>query len=206
MDYPIENILPSKTETNDRTSMYRGMWPVSGGQIDVSIGGCHQLARKSTTGWTERAKAGSGTGAGSGDQLLAVVVEGDGVDGTGPGGELGVEFGVIGYLADEHALLAFLALGQHGLAGVLVALEGVPFRDALEHPDAGVPVVLDSHTRALPATGIEVAHDADVPETLEECYRAAAVASEVRGFDVWWDDDEADERAAELRATVEDLR
>jgi len=43
---------------------------------------------------------------------------------------------------------------------------------------------------------------ADVPDALERCYRAVAVASEVRGFDVWWDDHERDERAGELRATV----
>jgi aminoglycoside phosphotransferase (APT) family kinase protein len=48
--------------------------------------------------------------------------------------------------------------------------------------------------------------DADVPDALERCYRAAAVASEIRGFDIWWDDElDADERAGELRATVDSL-
>jgi hypothetical protein len=66
-----------------------------------------------------------------------------------------------------------------------------------DHPEAGADRLRDALYEGF---------DADVPETLEDCYRAAAVASEVRGFDVWWDDDEADERAVELRATVEGLR
>ena len=97
-----------------------------------------------------------------GDQLLAVVVvDGDGVDGAGAGGELRVEFGVVGYVADEHALLAFLAVVQDRFPGVLVPLEGVPLRDALEHPDAGVAVVLDSHTGGFAANAIEVASAVD---------------------------------------------
>jgi aminoglycoside phosphotransferase (APT) family kinase protein len=46
---------------------------------------------------------------------------------------------------------------------------------------------------------------ADVPEALERCYRAAAVASEIRGFDVWWDDADREERAGELRSTGREL-
>lgn len=48
--------------------------------------------------------------------------------------------------------------------------------------------------------------DTDVPDALERCYRAVAVASEIRGFDVWWDDDpEGAERAAEVRSVVDEL-
>jgi len=47
--------------------------------------------------------------------------------------------------------------------------------------------------------------DGDVAAPLERCYRALAVASEIRGFDVWWDDPERAERAAELRASVDEL-
>ena len=45
---------------------------------------------------------------------------------------------------------------------------------------------------------------ADVADPLRRCYRAVAVASEIRGFEVWWDED-TDARAAQLRATVEEL-
>jgi len=85
----------------------------------------------------------------SGDNLLAVVVvDGDGVDGTRAGRELRVELGVLGHLANVHVggVFARLAALQVGLPRVLVLLEGVPLRHALEHPDAGVPVVLDSHS------------------------------------------------------------
>jgi len=46
---------------------------------------------------------------------------------------------------------------------------------------------------------------ADVPDELRRCYRAVAVASEIRGFDVWWDDAVADEAAGSVRATVDEL-
>lgn len=46
---------------------------------------------------------------------------------------------------------------------------------------------------------------ADVPDRLRRCYRAVAVASEIRGFDVWWDDTEADAAAETLRETVDEL-
>ncbi|ELZ27594.1 hypothetical protein C475_06730 [Halosimplex carlsbadense 2-9-1] len=44
----------------------------------------------------------------------------------------------------------------------------------------------------------------DVPDELRRCYRAAAVASEIRGFDIWWDDD-ADEAAETLHGIVDKL-
>jgi hypothetical protein len=88
----------------------------------------------------------------SGDELVAVVVvDGDGVDGTGPGGELRVQFGVLGHLAGEQVRFDLLAVCQYRLAGVLVALEGVPLGDALEHSDTRVAVVLDAHTWCLAA-------------------------------------------------------
>jgi len=46
---------------------------------------------------------------------------------------------------------------------------------------------------------------AGVPDSLRRCYRATAVASEIRGFDVWWDDAVADEAAGDVRATVAEL-
>ncbi|QLH80334.1 phosphotransferase family protein [Halosimplex pelagicum] len=46
---------------------------------------------------------------------------------------------------------------------------------------------------------------ADVPDALHRCYRAVSVASEIRGFDVWWNDAVADEAAATLRGTVDEL-
>jgi len=46
---------------------------------------------------------------------------------------------------------------------------------------------------------------ADVPDRLRRCYRAAAVASEIRGFDIWWDDAVADEAAAALRGVVDEV-
>src|SRR6056297_2860809 len=86
----------------------------------------------------------------SGRDLFAVlVVDDDGVDRAGAGRELRVQFRVLGHLADEHVrvVLARFAAGQIRLPRVLVLLEGVTLGHALEHPDAGVPVVLDSHTR-----------------------------------------------------------
>jgi aminoglycoside phosphotransferase (APT) family kinase protein len=47
--------------------------------------------------------------------------------------------------------------------------------------------------------------DAGVPDALERCYRAVAVASEIRGFDIWWDDAEADAAAETLRGIVDEL-
>jgi Ser/Thr protein kinase RdoA (MazF antagonist) len=48
-------------------------------------------------------------------------------------------------------------------------------------------------------------YGADVPGEVERCYRAVAVASEIRGFDVWWDDAVTEERAAEVRTAVGEL-
>jgi|GEM_PF-1429218 len=53
--------------------------------------------------------------------------------------------------------------------------------------------------------GLYAGFGADVPDTIEQCYRAAAVASEIRGFDIWWDDPDVDERAGELRAMADSL-
>ena len=63
----------------------------------------------------------------------------------------------LGDLADEDVRFAFLAVGQDSLARVLVFLESVPLCDTLEHPDAGVPVVLDAHIRHWSAAGKSVA-------------------------------------------------
>ena len=54
-------------------------------------------------------------------------------------------------------------------------------------------------------TALYEGFDGDVPERLRRCYRAAAVASEIRGFDIWWGDAVADDEAASLRETVDEL-
>lgn len=78
----------------------------------------------------------------------------DGVDGTDAGSEFGVQLGVVGHLADEFPGLLFLAIDQHRLAGVLVALEPLPLGDALEHADTGLAIEFDSHTPASPGATI----------------------------------------------------
>ncbi len=84
------------------------------------------------------------------DHLLAVVVVNrDRVDRTGAGGELRVQFRVVGYLADEDTLLDFLAVREDRLPLRFVLLEGVPFGDTLEHPDTDVLVEFDLHAMAL---------------------------------------------------------
>lgn len=53
---------------------------------------------------------------------------------------------------------------------------------------------------------VEDGYDTAVPERLRACYRALAVAREIRAFDVWWaDDPNADEKAADVRAVVREL-
>jgi aminoglycoside phosphotransferase (APT) family kinase protein len=66
-------------------------------------------------------------------------------------------------------------------------------------------------TRERPAGGgdrlraaLSEGFGSDVPDELRRCYQAVAVASEIRGFDVWWDD-AADEAAATLRGVVDEL-
>ena len=81
---------------------------------------------------------------GSDDPLVAVVNP-NRVDGTGPGGHLRVELLALGDISDEHVGLPFLAVRQVRFPGVLVPLEGVPLRDALEHADTDVAVVLHAH-------------------------------------------------------------
>lgn len=82
------------------------------------------------------------------DLLAVVVVDGDGVDRTGAGRELRVQFVAVGHVDGEHVVPDRVAVDEHRLPGVRVFVEAVaPFRDTLEHPDAGVPVEFDSHTR-----------------------------------------------------------
>jgi len=50
---------------------------------------------------------------------------------------------------DEDAGKAVLAEAEEREDGVFVTFECVPLGDALEHPDAGVPVVLDAHGPTL---------------------------------------------------------
>jgi len=45
----------------------------------------------------------------------------------------------------------------------------------------------------------------DVEGDLRDCYRALAVAREIRAFDVWWDDAVAADRADEVRVFVDEL-
>lgn len=45
----------------------------------------------------------------------------------------------------------------------------------------------------------------DVDGDRRDCYRALAVAREIRAFDIWWDDDVADERADDVRRFVAEL-
>ncbi|QLH76001.1 aminoglycoside phosphotransferase family protein [Halosimplex rubrum] len=52
-------------------------------------------------------------------------------------------------------------------------------------------------------TALYEGFDADAPDALGRCYRAVAVASEIRGFDIWWND--ADEAAETLRSIVDEL-
>ncbi|QPV61664.1 aminoglycoside phosphotransferase family protein [Halosimplex litoreum] len=67
-------------------------------------------------------------------------------------------------------------------------------------------------TRVRPAGGgdrlraaLSEGFGSDVSDERRRCYRAVAVASEIRGFDIWWDD-AADEAAATLRGIVDELR
>ncbi len=93
-----------------------------------------------------REKTAGSSASRSGNELFAVVVEdADGLDGADAGGELRVELGVLGDLADEDAVVGLLAVDEVGLAVVDVLLEALPLVDTLEHADAGVAVVLDSH-------------------------------------------------------------
>jgi aminoglycoside phosphotransferase (APT) family kinase protein len=94
-------------------------------------------------------------------------------------------------------VVGVLDLERAARGGLRLALVKSGYLLGRDHPQAGADRLRDALYEGF---------DADVPDVLEECYRAAAVASEVRGFHVWWGDDEADERAAELRTTVAELR
>ena len=86
----------------------------------------------------------------AGNLLLAVVVvDRDRVDRTGPGGKLGVEFGVFWNLADEHLVVGFFAVDEDRLPFRFVLLESLPLNNTLVHPNTGILVEFHFHTPAL---------------------------------------------------------